>query len=154
MTPQELAAIVWTPLPNGQDLLIKKNYHYAALVSVSKSYTSKSIQDAAKSKGFVIEQWDEQGVGGSPLKDPNTAHRYIHVIVTSPIDAGTLPWKSPWPTTIYNIEKAWYSAPGGGGGGGAPSVAPPTNWLGVGIVAGAVAAAYGGWLLYRKKKRR
>jgi hypothetical protein len=153
MTPAELAAIKWTPLPTGQDVVIKKNYHYAALVSVSKGYASKQIQDAAKSKGMIIEEWDEQGVNGSPLQDPNSAHRFIHVIVTATTDAGTLPWKSPWPTTIFNLEKAWYSAPGGGGG-SAPSVASSTNWLGVGVVAGALAAAYGGYWLYKRRRRR
>jgi hypothetical protein len=153
MTPAELAAIKWTRLPQGQDVIIKKGFLYAALASVSKSYSSKQIQDAARSKGLVVEEWSEQGVGGSQLHDPNPDHRFIHVIALAANDAGTLPWKSPWPTTIFNLEKAWYSPPSGGGG-GTPSAAPPTNWLGWGIAAGLAAAAYGGYRLYKRKKRR
>ena len=154
MNAAEIAALSWTPLPTGNDIVLKQGFRYAALASVSKSYTTAQIQGAARSKGLRIEQWSEQGVGGSTLSDPNTDHRYIHTIVTATKDAGLLPWKSPWPTTIFSLVKAWYSAPNGALV-GPPSAAPAANMLAVGLVATGASVVAGAWYyLYRRNKRR
>lgn len=152
LTQQQLAQLNWSQLPNDQSIILRSGYYYAVLVSVSTSYSDDTIKQQASNRGLQIIDWKEQGDGSFQPVDPNTSHRYVHLIVLATRDAGSIPWSSPWPTTIYNVVKAWYVAPGGSTS-APPTAAPPTNWLGWAIAAGAAAAAYGGWRFFRRRAR-
>lgn len=154
MTPAELAALVWIALPVDQDIVVKAGYHYAVLASISKSWYSDSLlQSEADKRGLILEQVFKQGDPGVALQDPDTSHIYVHAIATGTKDGATVPHKSPWPTTIAELVKAWYAPPKGQETAPPPVTAPPTNWLGWGIgLAGAGAVGGVGWWLWHRHR--
>lgn len=148
LTLAELAPL-WQALPAGNDVVVKEGYYYAALVSVSTSVSDDTIRQEAIKRNLKILDWKEQGDGSFQPVDPNTSHRYVHLIAFATADGGAIPWKSPWPTTLFNVVKGWYVTPAGAANAPAPTQAPGTNWLGWGIALGATAiVATGGWLAW------
>src|SRR4029077_10587399 len=89
---------------------------YAIIASVSRNYSEADIKSHVPAGVRVLDYDEDPGKVGV---DPNSAHRLVAVMFYAERDVGTLPWKSPWPTTIYKLTRAWW-------GSGSPE-APPTG---------------------------
>jgi hypothetical protein len=109
-----MTASDWHELPAGADIAIRGGITYAIIASVSRNYPEADIK-AHVPTGIEVTDYDED-----PARvgvDPNSSHRLVAVRFTAHQDVGTLPSRSPWPTTIYHLVRAWWSS-------GSPTSAP------------------------------
>lgn len=122
-------------LPVGEPVPLVAGTSYDVLASVSKSYSLADILKRVP-QGVIVEDVREQGDGKQPPlgPDPNTSHRYVQAHVRVDRDAGELPWKTPWPLTVYHLVSASSSK-------ALPNrPRPPNVWPWIGLVAAGAAA--------------
>jgi hypothetical protein len=121
-------------LPVGEDIPLVAGTSYDLLASVSKNFSAAEIHQRVPS-GVVVEDFREQGDGKHPPlgPDPNPHHRFVQARIRVDRDAGTLPWKSPWPTTIFTLVSASSSNTL------QSRSKPPNVWPWVGVVTAALA---------------
>lgn len=134
--------LVWTALPAGTDVTLKKNYYYDALASVKTSHDLPAIRAMLVSKGMKILTLDEQ--------PPQAGYRIVHVVALATADAGTVPWKVPWfvPGDSSSLVSA-KTAPAVKGLPARPPSGSETGPIVAGLlVAGLVGAT--GWALWRR----
>jgi hypothetical protein len=142
-TPRRRRLNAWQPLADGRDIAIAPGYAYALIASVSKSYAKADIL-AKVPAGVLLIDYAEQGERAGLGPDPNTDHRYIAVQFASQSYTGTLPWKSPWPTTIFSLVQAWVAPLSGQNIAPTSSTASsPWPWV-VGVLSLA-GATFGAW---------
>lgn len=135
-------------LPQGQDIELLAGFTYSVTASVSKDFSKADILAKAP-EGVEVLEFREQGPGLGP--DPNPDHRYVFGKFVVHQNAGTLPWKSPWPTTIFSLVKASSMR-------GSEQISPTTpggpsrRWI-VGGLVGAAALGCFVWFFWRWKRR-
>jgi hypothetical protein len=144
----------WQSLPAGQDIAIRKGYTYAVVASVSRSYSKATILSHVPA-GIELIDYTEQGERSDVPIDPDPDHRTVAAKLFATADAGTLPWKSPWPTTIYSLTQAWWAT-----GPGEPTAPPvgtpnplsgPLPWLVGGVALSGVALLLYLWARSRRR---
>lgn len=146
--------MTWTAFPSGQDLAIRAGFTYAVIASVSTSYPKATIL-AHVPAGVTLLDYAEQGERPGIAVDPNPDHRTVVAMFYATQNAGTLPSKSPWPTTIYQLESAWWSA--GQANPNAPAPVAPSSssgsawpWvLGTALAGG---LAFWGWRTWAQRR--
>lgn len=142
--------MAWVALPPGHDVIIKRGFSYAGIVSVDKMHTKADLLAQAAKHGLNVWDYGEYPERQWLGQDPNSDRRRVSIAATATSDAGSLPWSTNIPFLVhYNIIAAWYAGPGElpkGKASDETSVAP--------YVIFAAAAAGGAWLWWRYRKHR
>lgn len=142
----------WTELPIGQDIAVRAGVTYAVIASISESYSRADLEKQVP-LGVDLVDYNENPAELGP--DPADHHRLVALKFFAHRDVGTLPWKSPWPTTIYHLVRAWAAT----GSANEPvptagvSSGSPVGWWLAGAAALGV-LSWAGWRLLRARPSR
>ena len=142
----------WTRLPHEQEIPLCAGNTYDVLASVSKDFSKADI--LAKAPACVeVVSFQEQGPGLGP--DPNPDHRYVSAKFVVHAEGETLPWKSPFPLTIFHLVSASWTT---GAAGSLPHPSPPPKrywpWLVGGLIGVVALGCFGWWWMHRSAVAR
>lgn len=142
--------MTWTELPQGQSIVVKAGFFYAATAQVKNNHDAAMIRSKLAGYGVTILDYQDPAPG---MTAPD-GYRIVAAQVFAPKDAGTLPWGVPgilsWADDTH-ILRAW-AAPQGAGPATPPSPPPgepPWGWIILGLT-GVAGAGLWWWSRHRR----
>jgi hypothetical protein len=148
-----LPLVNWVQLPDGESVVIAKGFFYAVVAEVDDSHGKDFILKTAADNGLQVFDY----IDPATLKGmvPESGYRFVALQGLATRDAGTVPWKAPWPLSVANsshLVHVW-TVPQGKNMPARPPAAPAQfPWVGVLTVTGFAAAVGGGWWWWRRRR--